>query len=243
MKKIIEVIKNNKLATLMSFITFLIGCIPAIDSIGMPLKGRLITLLLSFLPCIIYIILIVVQNHFSNVDTVKRSTNAIAIVLSCFLFLYYFVSLFMYGLISFMNPVTDIKYYKSKVFDGKILQVFPKEIPDNVKETDFLYSPGFLQAGTVLRLYYKDDSLTKEEFEKKYKDKAIWIGYEKEYSENKGLFSDIYYNTPAYETKDDFLIYLIEAYCDDSGYCNHGYFLLASHNDKTNEVMYILEDW
>ncbi len=243
MKKIIEIIKNNKLNTIMSIITFLIGCIFLYDSIGMPLKGRLFALLISFLPCIIYVMLIVLKNHYNDSEQTKNRINSVSITMIFALLFYYPVLLFIYCLTAFSNPVTDVRYYQYKVNSERLLQVFPKEIPSSAEDVMFLYSPGVLQAGTVYRLYYKDYSLTKEKFDNKYKGKATWIGYKGWYTEKRGLFTELYYETPAEVTEDDFLIYLIEGNCDDSGYCNHGDYLFASFNEKTNEVVYMSNSW
>ena len=81
-------------------------------------------------------------------------------------------------------------------------------------------------------------------FNEKYKDNAIWIGNIDEYDEKEGLLTGAFSNTPAYDkNSSDYVIYLYEDYCDDSGYCNHGEFLFAAFNEKTSEVIYKHEYW
>lgn len=86
--------------------------------------------------------------------------------------------------------------------------------------------------------------MTKEKFEKKYSNEAIWIGHKENYTEKKGLLSSAFAYTPAYYTNEnDYIIYLIEGRCDDSGYCNHGNFMLTAFNEDTNEVVFRSEQW
>ncbi len=141
------------------------------------------------------------------------------------------------------NPITDVKYYKREI-KGDLLKVFPPDIPDNVENVEFYYAPGFLQGGTNYSLYYIDKNMTMDKFDKKYKDKAIWIGHKDEYTEKRGLLTGAFSYTPAeYENEDDYIIYLVEGKCDNSGYCNHGNYLMTAYNEKTNEVIFRLEDW
>ena len=141
------------------------------------------------------------------------------------------------------NPITDVKYYKREI-KGHLLKVFPSDIPDNVEKVEFYYAPGILQGGTNYSLYYVDKNMTMDKFDKKYKNKAIWIGHKDEYTEKMGLLTGAFSYTPAeYENEDDYIIYLIEGNCDNSGYCNHGKFLMTAYNEKTNEVIFRSERW
>ena len=122
------------------------------------------------------------------------------------------------------NPITDVKYYKREI-KGHLLKVFPSDIPDNVEKVEFYYAPGILQGGTNYSLYYVD-------------------GHKDEYTEKMGLLTGAFSYTPAeYENEDDYIIYLIEGNCDNSGYCNHGKFLMTAYNEKTNEVIFRSERW
>ena len=86
--------------------------------------------------------------------------------------------------------------------------------------------------------------MTKEKFDKEYKNKAIWIGHKEEYTEKEGLLSRVFTYTPSYyKNENDYIIYLIEGRCDDSGYCNHGDFLISAFNEKTNEVIFSSGEW
>ena len=86
--------------------------------------------------------------------------------------------------------------------------------------------------------------MNQEKIAKIYKNKAIWIGYKEEYTENKGLLTTSFAHTPSYYKNEfDYTIYLIEGNCDDSGYCNHGSFLLVAFNEKTKEIIFKSEQW
>lgn len=157
---------------------------------------------------------------------------------------YYFIALFVCALLSVTNPVTDSKYYNHYVTGERLEKVFPEKIPSNAKNIEFYYAPGILQGGTNYSLYYIDDSITKEKFDKEYKNNAIWIGHKEEYTEKEGLLYGVFAYTPAYfENENDYIIFLIEGRCDDSGYCNHGDFLIAAFNEQTKEVVFRSEQW
>ena len=43
--------------------------------------------------------------------------------------------------------------------------------------------------------------------------------------------------------KENFTIYVNYARCDDSGYCNHGEYILVAYNDITKEIIFKEEHW
>ena len=123
-------------------------------------------------------------------------------------------------------------------------KVFPQKIPKNVEDVKFYYAPGVLQGGTRYTLYYVDKKMTLDEFDKKYKKQAEWIGHIDDYKEKPGLLGGAFYSTPSeYKNENEYVIYLIKGRCDDSGYCNHGDFLMAAFNEKTHQVVYSTESW
>lgn len=137
--------------------------------------------------------------------------------------------------------MTNPKYYN---FYRPDLNVFPKKIPKEVEDVKFLYAPGILQGETIYTLYYVNKNMTLNEFDKKYKKQAEWVGHLKDYKENEGLLNGVFYNTPSeYENENDYVIYLIKGECDDSGYCNHGHYILSAFNEKTYQVVYSAEYW
>ena len=108
----------------------------------------------------------------------------------------------------------------------------------------FYYAPGILQGGTNYSLYYIDKNLTREEFDKRYREKAIWIGCKSEYAEKSELLASAFSFTPVdYNAEDNYIIYLVDRNCDDSGYCNHGNFLFVAYNEETHEVIFRAEFW
>lgn len=101
-----------------------------------------------------------------------------------------------------------------------------------------------LQGGTRYTLYYVDKNMTLDKFDKKYKEQAKWIGYKNDYTENDDLLSSIFYYTPSeYKNEYDYIVYLIRGNCYKPDSCNHGEFLIAAFNEKTQEVVFSSEDW
>ena len=244
MKSIIkEIFRYSKLSIIMCMITLLIGFwFYSSTAIGIPIKEKLIIFLASFIPFFIFLIITILSYHFK--ERYKKILKTTSIILSLLLVFYYFIALFVCVLLSATNPITDPKYYNYYVTGRKLKKVFPSKIPSNAKNVVFYYAPGILQGGTIYSLYYVDDSMTKEKFDKIYKNKSIWIGHKREYKEKEGLLSGAFAYTPTnYESEDDYIIYLIEGRCDNSGYCNHGEFLIAAFNEKTNEVVFCSEQW
>lgn len=241
--KIKELFKYNKLSVIMCITTFLIGiCLYSSTAIGIPIKENLIIFITSFIPFLIFLIITILSYHFK--EKYKKILKIITIILTILLVFYYLIALFICVLIASINPVTNTKYYNYYVTDKRLKKVFPSKIPSNAKNIEFYYAPGILQGGTNYSLYYIDDRMTKEMFDKEYKSKAIWIGYKKEYTEKEGLLSNVFTYTPAYhENENDYIIYLIEGQCDNSGYCNYGDFLIAAFNEQRNEVIFRSEQW
>ncbi len=84
--------------------------------------------------------------------------------------------------------------------------------------------------------------MTIDKFNKKYKSKSV--SKLQDYDDKLGLPNGLFSNTPSYgKNENEYLIYFIESYCDNSDYCNHGEFLFAAFNDKTNEVIHKWEAW
>lgn len=241
--KIKEIFKYSKFSIIMCVITLLIGIwLYKSTAFGIPIIEKTIIFLTSFIPFFIFLTISILSYRFK--ERYKKILKVISINISFLLVPYYFISLFVCALLSGTNPVTDPKYYNHYVTGKRLEKVFPSKIPSNAKNVEFYYTPGAFQGGTNYSLYYIDDSMTKEKFNKKYKNKSIWIGHEKEYTEEKGLLSGAFAYTPSYnENEEDYIIYLIEGRCDDSGYCNHGNFLIAAFNEKTNEIVYCSGEW
>ncbi len=238
-----SVLKNLNFSFILGIIIFVIGCLFVLISKGNILKTRLLISLIGFIPFIIFLSIIMIKKKFV-IEKNKNSFNTIIFFLLPLFFLYYFVSIYICVIIEAINPITDIKFYKNKIKGTELLKVFPKEIPTDVENIKFYYAPGILQGGTEYILSYTDKNLSFEEFDLKYKKMAIWIGYKEEYTENNGLITGIFSNTIVeYKNENDYIIYLIEGKCDNSGYCNHGDYLFAAFNEKTNEVIYKSEQW
>lgn len=238
-----SVLKNLNFSFILGIIIFVIGCLFVLISKGNILKTRLLISLIGFIPFIIFLSIIMIKKKFV-IEKNKNSFNTIIFFLLPLFFLYYFVSIYICVIIEAINPITDIKFYKNKIKGTELLKVFPKEIPTDVENIKFYYAPGILQGGTEYILSYTDKNLSFEEFDLKYKKMAIWIGYKEEYTENNGLITGIFSNAIVeYKNENDYIIYLIEGKCDNSGYCNHGDYLFAAFNEKTNEVIYKSEQW
>ncbi len=172
----------------------------------------------------------------------KRRNIIILILLVLFLILTQ-LYIHFYNTLYYMFDVTDINMYEKRMNDN-LLMIFPERIPKNAKNVNFYYTYGILQAGDIVSLYYEDNNLNSNEFDKKYNNKSIWSGYIKEYTNNNGLLDNIFYKTSVlYNEEDNYKVYLIKGHCDDSGYCNHGNYLLTAINNKTNSVIYKYERW
>lgn len=243
-EKLKTIFKRCKFPFIMSIITFVIGCFFVQSSVGIPFKEQLVILLISFLPFIIFIGTTLLSYRFSRDIETKNMFNWITGILVFFLLLYYLIAIFICGFIVAFNPITDEKYYKHYVNSSYLTKVFPKNIPRGMDNIHFYYAPGILQRGTNYSLYYIDKNLTKEEFDKRYREKAIWIGCKSEYAEKSGLLASAFSFTPVdYNDEDNYIIYLVDRNCDDSGYCNHGKFLFVAYNEETHEVIFRAEFW
>ena len=201
----------------------------------------MIIFLAAFIPCILFVIFLFVIYKNKEKQKVYSIFKTISIVITCLLLFYYLIAMFVVVFTEAVNPMTNPKYYSFHIPDKK---VFPKKIPKDVDDVKFLYAPGILQGGTRYTLYYVDKNMTLDEFDKKYKKQAEWIGHIDDYKEKAGLLSGAFYYTPSeYKNENDYVIYLIKGRCDNSGYCNHGDFLIAAFNEKTHQVVYSTEAW
>lgn len=242
-------LKKYVFPLIMSIITFLIGSFFVYDTIGVPLKAELKIMLASYLPTLLFILNTVLMYKFQSNKKVITTFHILTIILTCVLFIYYFIAMFIIVAIQVVNGVSNPFFYKHYVSGTHLTKVFPENIPKNVTDVQFHYNPQLLQGGMIHYLYYVDENMTSDKFDKKYKSKAIWVGHKDEYNDKKGLLSGnllmdsegSYYKRQEHES--DFVIYLVEGRCDDSGYCNHGEFLYAAFNDKTKEVIYRAEHW
>lgn len=239
-----EIKKNNKLAFNFVIINFIIGTLLFYEALFRQINIILITLLISYLPFIMFFIISLLSYHLKNNLKAIKVIKIITKILTYLQVFYYFMAIFMITILMAINPVTNPKYYKFFVNSDELTKVFPKQIPDNAENVQFYYAPGVLQGSTDYVLYYIDKNINLDRFNDLFKDKAIWIGHEKDYTEKRGLLTGIFSHTSIkYENKNDFIIYLIEGKCDDSGYCNHGNYLLVAINENTNEIIYESRSW
>lgn len=228
----------------MCIITFIIGSFFTYISKSIPIKMKMIVLILSYTPFILFLIVTLLYYKFKNRKKLLSILKTFSMMLTCLLLFYYFTTLLLIGLEMMDNPITDIRYYKRYVKETTLTKVFPKEISNDAENIEFYYAPGILQGGTNYSLYYIDKNMTHDKFDNQYNEQSIWIGRKDEYTDREGLLSSAFSHTPAkYTNEDDYIIYLIKGKCDNSGYCNHGEFSFAAYNDKTKEVIYRAESW
>ena len=233
--------KKIRFSLIMSIITFLIGIFFAYDLIGFPLKTKLIGLFVAFIPFMLFMIILIIIYVNKENQKIFSISKKISVVITYLLLFYYLIALFIIVLTESLNPMINPKYYN---FYRPDLNVFPKKIPEDVEDVQFLYSPGILQGGKIYTLYYIDKDMSLNEFDKKYKKQAEWVGHLEDYKEKSGLLSGAFHLIPSeYENKNDYIIYLIKGKCDDSGYCNHGHYVLSAFNEKTHQVIYKAEYW
>lgn len=238
-------IKKINFPTIMTIFTLIIFILFFIFPIKIyELNYKYIVLILGLIPVILYLLITIISNIFKNKKYTKLITNIITSILTFLLVGYYIIVLFISLLIDIEHPNKNIKYYNQYIKDDYLLTAFPKEIPENIENTKLIYSPGLLQGGTTITLYYIDNNLNIKIFDKKYTTKSIWIGLKKDYPKKDGLLTSFLSNTPVkLENKENFKIYLIDSNCDKSGYCNHGKFLLVAINEETKEVIYTSQQW
>lgn len=205
---------------------------------------KYIILIMGFIPFFIYLIITIISNILKNKKYTKTIMTIITSIVTFILIFYYILVIFISILIDIDHPNKNIKYYNHYIKSDYLLTVFPKEIPENIENIKLIYSPGLLQSGTITTLYYIDNNLNIQTFDKKFTNKAKWIGLKKDYQKEVGLLDSFISNTPVkIENKDDFKIYLIDSNCDNSGYCNHGNFLLVAVNENTKEVVFTNQQW
>ena len=188
--------------------------------------------LFGLMPFIISLIFVFLAYKMRNKTGVKTAINIISLFYIVACAIYMFVWLFVYAIVAAMNPATNISSYEyNEHFD-----YFPKEIPDNCIDVAYFYRPGALQGGTTKLLYLKLDEKDIQKYKKTAQKRAI----DKETNSHRH-----YHNTP-YEDKEissDFTTYVLEAECDDSGWCNHGLDEHIAINEKTNEIIFYYENW
>ena len=139
-EKIKKILKRSKFPFIMSIITFLIGCFFAFTCIGMPIMEKLIILLISFLPFIVFILITLLYYRFRDKKVFKIILDSIMVILMDLLLWYYFIAIFMCALIAALNPITNIKYYSYHINGSYLIQAFPKKIPKHVKNVQFYYA-------------------------------------------------------------------------------------------------------
>lgn len=243
-KLIVKCFRRAKFPFIMSVICFFIGLFFVVYTSYDILKVRLLISLIGYIPCILFIIITLLISKFYKRKKFKFFLEFITALLTLFLLTYYFLLIFICGLTKAENPITDIKKYEKIVNGDVLLKAFPKEIPNDVENIEFYYAPGFFQGGTNYSLYYIDKNMTIEEFDNKYKNRAIWIGKKEEHSGKDFSLGEVFSFAPVKEEdENNYVIYLIDGSCDDSGWCNHGDYLLAAYNEKTNEVLYRANSW
>lgn len=244
MKIIKQMYQKSQISFIMSIISFLIGCFFIHSTIGYPLKVSFTISLIGILPFLIFFLVVIGKYFLSNKKIINIILTIISGFLTFFLVIYYFIAIFICAIIQCDNPITNYKNYEHFIKSDYLLKAFPVEIPDTATNISFYHRVGILQGGTNYSLYYIDKTISFEEFDKKYNEIAIWSGRINEYNENFGLLSGAFSNTPVeYKNEEEFIIYLIDGECDDSGFCNHGDFLLAAYNIKTHEIVYSSDNW
>lgn len=152
--------------------------------------------------------------------------------------IYLFVCIFVIGIVASMIPVRD--YHKYKYLydsDSMVIRDFPSSIPDDAYDVKFYYESSALQKGSVMNLYYKVDSDTVKMYKDKYK--KIEIDKSKIDVDN---INKLYLGNNI-KIDDNYRLYFLYSYCDESGYCNHGEYSYVAINEKSNECIFVLSKW
>jgi len=82
-----------------------------------------------------------------------------------------------------------------------------------------------------------------EDIDYLYKDKAEQISYTGDYYTKYGIINDFLSQADIHDKIDNYVIYLIDSRCDNSGYCNHGEFRLVAFNELNKEIVYQYSYW
>lgn len=102
-----DIFKYSKLPLIMSIVTLLIGILLFNSTaIGIPNKEKLIILLISFVPFLIFLLITILSYYFK--EKYKKILKTITIILKSLLLFYYFIASFICLLLASINPVIDI---------------------------------------------------------------------------------------------------------------------------------------
>lgn len=200
-------------------------------------------LLVLIIPVIVFGIALYRKYKYRTNKNARSNINWFTTFAILLLPFYYFLTLFFLGIESATTDVTNYKYYKDFMYE-ELYEVFPKKIPKNAKNISFYHIDPFLQGGEINSLSYKDNSLSQKIVDEKYKSKSIWIGT----TQNKEIpeavdVDNLLERISIDGKKENFTIYVNYARCDDSGYCNHGEYILVAYNDITKEIIFKQEHW
>lgn len=207
-------------------------------------NNKILTVCNGLLPFIVFLLITRLTYAYREKKNTKLISNLVTAILSL-IFISYFVT-YTFTIVTFdafMNPEVNIKQYRKYVHSERLLRAFPSEIPSDAENPILIYSPGILQAADKYMLYYIKPNINLLDFDNKYGANAKWVGYYND--EEKPLGTDITFgDLPIkYSEEGNFKIYVLESYCDDSGWCNHGNYLLVAVNEKTRQVVHVSMVW
>lgn len=240
MKKIIDIFKKTKFTFIMCIITFIIGLFFLYIGRGNELSYMIKLCIMAYIPFIVYLLFTYLSYHYYGTPKVKVIKKLSSFISASLVFYYIFALMFsIFMLVDY--PLKKTKYYNYYVEAIGGEDLFPSSIPKSAKNIRIYNSPWILQSGTGLSLYYIDEEMDITDFLNTYTKKAKWQGYMNEYNLEEGLFYNFYDNH--IENHNDFLIYLIDSKCDNSGYCNHGFRSLVALNHHTKEVIFEISEW
>lgn len=228
--------------TIISFVFMLLSIYLGIELIEISYKIKVI--IIGILPFSIFLLITRLTYIYHEKKNTKTISNTITLILTLLFTFYCPINTFTTILINdMMYPTKDINNYQKYIKSKKLSEAFPSEIPKEVKDPILIYSPGFLQAGNRYVLYYVDPDLNIIDFDNQYLLKAKWIGNNND--NDLPMAVDINFTNLPVEEKDidNFKIYVIDSYCDDSGWCNHGRYLIVAVNEYTKQVIYESETW
>lgn len=238
-----DILKNSKFQIVLAIINILIFGLILYSTKYDSWVYRYKALLWASLPFIVCLILAILKNKYYFNNKIRVWIDVMSALLIFFTFVFFVFLLILYPIWKAENPKLNIKHYTNYIKRySNVKDIFPKDIPINVTNAEFYHIPGFLQSADEIVLYYIDEDLYFEEFDIKYKDKTEWIGYKDDYYQKEGLLNGSLFHIKLDNDK-DFKIYLFDSYCDESGYCNHGYYTLVGVNAETKEVIYKTSNW
>ena len=240
-----DLYKKCKFQFILFFITLLIGLwVLWGTTMAYGLKTYIYMIVFAVIPPLLFGIDLFRKYKFNKIKKTRSNISLFTIFLIIVIPIFYLIMSFVIAFSDLGADITNPKYYKDFMY-RELYIAFPKKIPKTAEDVEFFHRDPFLQGGEINYLYYIDKTLNHESIEKKYKEKAIWVGKIDGENQPQGTPDsfNIFWVQGTKGRQSDFTMYVMKASCYKSDSCNHGEFIIVAYNDKTKEIIYKEEDW